>query len=98
MFFVQLFSRIGDLANGVVLDVFESALNGVDVAALRPRLEHAQIMTRDDMKRLGKLGGTSHERYCLPSTDTKYSFTQSLLAFNQPTRMLFQAHFILSHC
>jgi predicted amidohydrolase YtcJ len=49
---------IGDRANGIVLDVFEKALatSNLGVDSLRPRLEHAQIMTEDDMKRLGKLG------------------------------------------
>ncbi|KAK1220743.1 hypothetical protein PQX77_016450 [Marasmius sp. AFHP31] len=47
---------IGDRANGLVLDAFESALAGANVTALRPRLEHAQIMTAEDMKRLGSLG------------------------------------------
>ncbi|KAL0956102.1 hypothetical protein HGRIS_002270 [Hohenbuehelia grisea] len=47
---------IGDRANGLVLDAFEAALKDVDVSALRPRLEHAQIMTESDMTRLGKLG------------------------------------------
>lgn len=47
---------IGDRANGIVLDAFESALGGVDVSALRPRIEHAQMMTKRDMKRLGQLG------------------------------------------
>ncbi|KAF9024805.1 hypothetical protein BDZ89DRAFT_988931 [Hymenopellis radicata] len=47
---------IGDRANGIVLDAFEKALDGVDVVALRPRLEHAQILTDADMKRFGKLG------------------------------------------
>jgi len=47
---------IGDRANGIVLDVFEASLKGVNVSALRPRLEHAQIMTEADMKRLGRLG------------------------------------------
>lgn len=49
---------IGDRANGIVLDSLESAFNGADVAALRPRLEHAQIMREEDMKRVGKIGGT----------------------------------------
>lgn len=40
-----------------MLDTFEAALDGVDVIALRPRLEHAQLMTKVDMARLGKLGG-----------------------------------------
>lgn len=48
---------IGDRANGLVLDAFEKALDGVDVVALRPRLEHAQLLSESDMKRFGKLGG-----------------------------------------
>ncbi|KAF9255098.1 amidohydrolase 3 [Marasmius fiardii PR-910] len=47
---------IGDRANGLVLDAFESALKGRNVTLLRPRLEHAQILTRNDMERLGRLG------------------------------------------
>ncbi|KAJ6476492.1 amidohydrolase family-domain-containing protein [Mycena vitilis] len=47
---------IGDRANGIVLDAFEASLKGVNVTALRPRLEHAQLMTKADMKRLGSLG------------------------------------------
>ncbi|KAG1742219.1 amidohydrolase family-domain-containing protein [Suillus lakei] len=47
---------IGDYANGVVLDTFEAALKDVNVTALRPRLEHAQILTKTDMERVGKLG------------------------------------------
>ena len=56
---------IGDRANGIILDVFESSLKGVNVTALRPRLEHAQMMTVADMRRLGKLGGQSCFRFCL---------------------------------
>lgn len=48
---------VGDRANGIVLDAFEASLQGVNVTATRPRLEHAQIMTQGDMKRLGRLGG-----------------------------------------
>ncbi|KAJ7434315.1 amidohydrolase family-domain-containing protein [Mycena galericulata] len=47
---------IGDRANGIVLDAFEASLKGVNVTALRPRLEHAQLLTKADMQRLGKLG------------------------------------------
>jgi len=47
---------IGDRANGIVLDTFEDALQGANVSILRPRLEHAQLMTQSDMQRLGKLG------------------------------------------
>jgi len=48
---------IGDRANGIVIDAFEASLQGANVTALRPRLEHAQLMTTEDMARLGKLGG-----------------------------------------
>ncbi|KAF9809090.1 hypothetical protein IEO21_07588 [Rhodonia placenta] len=47
---------IGDRANGVVLDAFEEALKEANVTALRPRLEHAQILTEADMARFGDLG------------------------------------------
>ncbi|KZP34268.1 hypothetical protein FIBSPDRAFT_846377 [Athelia psychrophila] len=47
---------IGDRANGIVLDAFEAALKDVNISASRPRLEHAQIMTTEDMVRLGNLG------------------------------------------
>lgn len=52
---------IGDRANGIVLNAFEAALKDINVTASRPRLEHAQIMTKADMARLGKLGGGSHQ-------------------------------------
>jgi len=39
-----------------VLDAFEAALDTANVTALRPRLEHAQILSQKDMRRLGKLG------------------------------------------
>ncbi|CAL1708111.1 unnamed protein product [Somion occarium] len=47
---------IGDRANGVVLDAFEAALKDANVSALRPRLEHAQILAKKDMARFGDLG------------------------------------------
>ena len=53
----QNIHAIGDRANTLVLDAFESALQGINVTALRPRLEHAQIITHSDMRRLAKLGG-----------------------------------------
>lgn len=48
---------IGDRANGLVLDAFEAALKDSDVKALRPRLEHAQLLAEKDMARFGDLGG-----------------------------------------
>ncbi len=56
-FYMENVHAIGDRANGIVLDAFEKALSGVDVPTLRPRLEHAQLLTEADMKRVGKLGG-----------------------------------------
>ncbi|RDX40455.1 hypothetical protein OH76DRAFT_1412962 [Lentinus brumalis] len=47
---------IGDRANGLVLDAFEAALASANVTALRPRLEHAQILAQKDMARFGDLG------------------------------------------
>ena len=40
-----------------MLDAFEAALGGANVTALRPRLEHAQLLANTDLLRLGKLGG-----------------------------------------
>ena len=37
----------------------EAALRDVNVTALRPRLEHAQILREQDMIRVGRLGGAS---------------------------------------
>lgn len=48
---------IGDRANGLVLDAFEVALKDADVKALRPRLEHAQLLADRDIARFGDLGG-----------------------------------------
>ncbi|ESK89828.1 amidohydrolase 3 [Moniliophthora roreri MCA 2997] len=48
---------IGDRANSEILDAFEIAANdGVDLRALRPRIEHAQIMRQIDIDRMGTLG------------------------------------------
>ena len=55
----QNIHAIGDRANAIILDAFENALKDTNVTALRPRLEHAQIMRKSDMTRLGKLGGKS---------------------------------------
>lgn len=48
---------IGDRANKAVLDIFESLLQGNEsTPQRRPRIEHAQIMRREDLKRAGQLG------------------------------------------
>lgn len=62
--FVQNIHCIGDRANKVVLDIYERLLtkSGYSVTTesetRRPRIEHAQIMTLDDLQRTGNLGGT----------------------------------------
>lgn len=47
---------IGDAANRMVLDVFEEALETVPVADHRFRIEHAQILHRQDIPRFAELG------------------------------------------
>ena len=59
----QNIHAIGDRANAIILDAFQNALKDTNVTALRPRLEHAQIMRSQDMARLGKLGGESTGLY-----------------------------------
>lgn len=54
---VQCVHAIGDKTNGAVLDALEVALEHADVPAIRPRIEHAQIMDPRDIARLGKTGG-----------------------------------------
>ena len=54
---IQNVHAIGDRANSIVLDALEAAIDGANVTALRPRLEHAQLLSESDMHRLGKLGG-----------------------------------------
>jgi predicted amidohydrolase YtcJ len=45
---------------------------GVNVTALRPRLEHAQLMTKADMQRLGSLGGNFLSRTGFPELINKF--------------------------
>ncbi|KLO17744.1 hypothetical protein SCHPADRAFT_820968 [Schizopora paradoxa] len=48
---------IGDLANNVVLDIFEDMQNnhGLSLKERRPRIEHAQIINPTDIERFGQL-------------------------------------------
>lgn len=43
----------------MILDIYEEILekDKADVYKWRPRIEHAQILTQDDLVRIGKLGG-----------------------------------------
>lgn len=47
---------IGDAGNRMVLDTFETLLTKEQRQALRPRIEHAQVIALDDIRRFGKLG------------------------------------------
>ena len=85
-FFVQNIHAIGDRANSIILDAFENALKNTNITALRPRLEHAQIMTKRDMARLGKLGGKSTGPVRLQTLVLINEAIQSSLAFNPPMR------------
>ncbi len=52
---------IGDRANQIVLDIYEDIIkNDADPkisAAWRPRIEHAVMLTPQDLERVGRLGG-----------------------------------------
>ena len=57
--FGQNIHCVGDRANNVILDAFENVLNnlGGNVTEWRPRIEHAQIFSQADLKRMARLGG-----------------------------------------
>ena len=50
------YHAIGDRANHLVLDAYQKALESKDVSNVRPRVEHAQILSLDDLPRFGSLG------------------------------------------
>lgn len=47
----------------MVLDIYEEMFhrNGANFTQWRPRIEHAQILTQQDLERIGKLGGKKFE-------------------------------------
>jgi predicted amidohydrolase YtcJ len=47
---------IGDRGNRNALDAYEAALNAVHTVDARPRIEHAQVISPQDMPRFAKLG------------------------------------------
>jgi predicted amidohydrolase YtcJ len=53
--FQLAFHAIGDKANRVALDVFESAVRVNGVRERRDRIEHAQVVAPEDIPRFGKL-------------------------------------------
>jgi predicted amidohydrolase YtcJ len=47
---------IGDAANRAALDAFEATRGDWEPPGLRPRVEHAQLLAREDVARFGELG------------------------------------------
>ncbi|KAF9561313.1 hypothetical protein CPC08DRAFT_735580 [Agrocybe pediades] len=51
---------VGDRANKVLLDIFEEIIaQGGNVSTWRPRIEHALILTRHDLERIGSVQPTA---------------------------------------
>jgi predicted amidohydrolase YtcJ len=78
---------IGDLANREALDAFEATQESWRPLGLRPRIEHAQLLTPEDIPRFGRLGVAasvqfSHapsdrelaERFWAGKTDRAYAY------------------------
>jgi predicted amidohydrolase YtcJ len=54
--FAPVVHAIGDAANRATLDAFEASADAWQALGLRPRIEHAQHLHPDDLRRLGRLG------------------------------------------
>ncbi len=67
---------IGDRANREVLDAFEAALREVPVADHRFRVEHAQIIHRQDIPRFARLG-------VIPSMQGSHQSSDAPMAMNR---------------
>jgi hypothetical protein len=82
-FLMQNIHAIGDRANAIVLDAFEASLKNVNTAVVRPRLEHAQILTPADIERIAALGGElgflAHEMQTLKSPKSSRAFSLHML-------------------
>jgi predicted amidohydrolase YtcJ len=74
---------IGDRANHVVLDILERLIASDPTRDARPRIEHAQIMTQDDLQRIGSLGGA---RFALGRAADAHADAQSLPVSNRRMR------------
>jgi predicted amidohydrolase YtcJ len=60
---------IGDLANREALDAFEETQETWRRQALRPRIEHAQLLALDDVARFGRLGVTASIQFSHAPSD-----------------------------
>ncbi|CAE6462601.1 unnamed protein product [Rhizoctonia solani] len=67
---------IGDRANKIVLDAYEEALKSSTDTDRRLRIEHAQILTQEDLKRMGRLGVIASVQPTHATSDMGYAETR----------------------
>jgi len=67
---------IGDRANRMVLDAYEAALRAVPTADHRFRIEHAQVLHRQDIPRFAQLG-------VIPSMQTSHQTSDATMAMSR---------------
>jgi predicted amidohydrolase YtcJ len=77
---------IGDRANRMVLDAYQAALDSVPTADHRFRIEHAQILSRQDVPRFAELGvipsmQTSHQTSDMYWAMSRLGWTRSQGAY-----------------
>ncbi len=60
---------IGDLANRDALDAFEETRDEWAPLGLRPRIEHAQLLTEEDIPRFGQLGVSASVQFSHAPSD-----------------------------
>jgi predicted amidohydrolase YtcJ len=60
---------IGDLANREALDAFEQTRGAWQPLGLRPRIEHAQLLTPEDVPRFAELGVTASVQFSHAPSD-----------------------------
>ncbi|KAF8752519.1 Amidohydrolase family [Rhizoctonia solani] len=61
-----------DRANKIVLDAYEEALKSSTDTDRRLRIEHAQILTQEDLKRMGRLGGAKFRNGATVTTGSDF--------------------------
>jgi hypothetical protein len=64
---------IGDRANRLVLDAMEKALGAVPTSDHRLRIEHAQVLTADDLPRFARLGIIASMQPSHATTDMRWA-------------------------
>jgi predicted amidohydrolase YtcJ len=71
--FQLAFHAIGDRANRVSLDVLEAVANANGARDRRNRIEHAQLVTREDFARFAKLGVIASMQPSHQTTDMRWA-------------------------